>query len=243
MSKAIIGLASLRDKPFHTNTAKIVLFCLLRDVGEDGIVNTSASSIAKEIGVCEKTIRKVLSAFSEYGIIEGQNPMLSPNKVRYLGRAIKLNILEAYNEIQKIKVRTKPDIKSDIPARQKTQKFTPPTDAEVKAYVLEKGYHFDPASFIPFYESKGWKIGNQPMKDWEAACRTWEIRWKEKHGEQFYYQLNNGKAKPTNDYASRAESRRRMSALASEIVSRDADIILGLYDGPERQSDYSIDTE
>ena len=35
----------------------------------------------------------------------------------------------------------------------------------------------------------------------------------------------------SNDFASRAESRRRMSALASEIVSRDADTILNLYNG------------
>ncbi len=47
----------------------------------------------------------------------------------------------------------------------------------------------------------------------------------------------------TNDHANRAESRRRMSALASEIVSRDADIILGLYDGQKQQPDNSIDKE
>ncbi len=37
-----------------------------------------------------------------------------------------------------------------------------------------------------------------------------------------------------NDHASRAESRRRMSDLASEIVSRDADTIIGLYDGKKQ---------
>lgn len=47
----------------------------------------------------------------------------------------------------------------------------------------------------------------------------------------------------TNGHANRAESRRRMSALASEIVSRDADVIIGLYDGQKRQSDNSIDKE
>lgn len=47
----------------------------------------------------------------------------------------------------------------------------------------------------------------------------------------------------TNDRASRAESRRRMSDLAAEIVSRDADIIIGLYDGQKQQPDNSIDKE
>ena len=27
--------------------------------------------------------------------------------------------------------------------------------------------------FINFYESKGWKVGKSPMKDWRACVRTW----------------------------------------------------------------------
>lgn len=74
--------------------------------------------------------------------------------------------------------------------KQKQQKFIPPTEQQVVDYVAQNGYHFNPESFIPFYQGKGWKIGDQPMKDWKAACRTWEIRWKEKHGEKFYYQIS-----------------------------------------------------
>lgn len=81
----------------------------------------------------------------------------------------------------------------------KSKKFTPPTEQDIAQYVIEKGFHFDPASFIPFYESKGWKVGNQPMKNWRAACQTWECRWKEKYGEQFYYQVQ------TNTLAGKAE--------------------------------------
>lgn len=113
--------------------------------------------------------------------------------------------------------------------KQKPTKFTPPTDEEVRLYVTEKGYHFDPTQFVPFYKSKGWKIGKEPMKDWRAACRTWEIRWKEKHGEQFYYQL----AIPTTTRdtpATRKEQRDRGLSLAREIVSR-SENLLNLYNG------------
>ena len=41
---------------------------------------------------------------------------------------------------------------------------------------MERQNSVDPESFIDFYESKGWKVGNQPMKDWKAAVRTWERR-------------------------------------------------------------------
>jgi hypothetical protein len=46
----------------------------------------------------------------------------------------------------------------------------------VKAYCLERGNRVDPQRFVDFYASKGWKVGNQPMKDWKAAVRTWEQR-------------------------------------------------------------------
>lgn len=81
-------------------------------------------------------------------------------------------------------------ITTQVSTQAKTKKFIPPTERQVMDYVAQNGYHFNPESFIPFYQGKGWKIGDQPMKDWKAACRTWEIRWKEKHGEQFYYQIS-----------------------------------------------------
>ena len=55
-------------------------------------------------------------------------------------------------------------------------RFIKPTLDQVKDHIREKGYHFDAESFYAFYESKGWKVGNQPMKSWEMACITWEKR-------------------------------------------------------------------
>lgn len=53
-------------------------------------------------------------------------------------------------------------------------RFTPPTVEEVKAYCLERNNGIDAEAFISFYESKGWMIGKNKMKDWKAAVRTWE---------------------------------------------------------------------
>ena len=66
----------------------------------------------------------------------------------------------------------------------KDRRFTPPSLEEVTEYVNEKGYHFDPEQFVSFYSSKGWKVGSQPMKDWHAACVTWEGRWKQNHANE-----------------------------------------------------------
>lgn len=54
--------------------------------------------------------------------------------------------------------------------------FTPPSPAEVAAYCRERGNDIFPESFCSFYASKGWRVGNQPMKDWRAAIRHWETR-------------------------------------------------------------------
>ena len=58
------------------------------------------------------------------------------------------------------------------------RRFTPPTLYEVTDYCLERGNSVDPSRFIDFYASKGWKVGNQPMKDWKACVRTWEQRYR-----------------------------------------------------------------
>nr|DAW15719.1 MAG TPA: endonuclease [Caudoviricetes sp.] len=52
-------------------------------------------------------------------------------------------------------------------------RFTPPTVEEVRNYISEKGYEVNADNFVDFYESKGWMIGKNKMKDWKAAVRTW----------------------------------------------------------------------
>lgn len=58
----------------------------------------------------------------------------------------------------------------------KRKKFVKPTIEEVEAYCKERNNNVDAQTFINFYDSKGWKVGNQSMKDWKASVRTWEKR-------------------------------------------------------------------
>lgn len=50
----------------------------------------------------------------------------------------------------------------------------PPSLEEVTAYCNERHNKIDPQTFIDFYESKGWMVGKNKMKDWKACVRTWE---------------------------------------------------------------------
>jgi hypothetical protein len=58
------------------------------------------------------------------------------------------------------------------------KRFIKPTLEEITAYCNERKNNISPQQFMDFYESKGWKVGNQPMKDWKACIRTWEQRYK-----------------------------------------------------------------
>lgn len=54
--------------------------------------------------------------------------------------------------------------------------FVAPSLQEVSDYISEKGYTVDARQFVDFYESKGWMVGSNKMKDWRAAVRTWTRR-------------------------------------------------------------------
>lgn len=56
----------------------------------------------------------------------------------------------------------------------KRSRFTPPSVDEVRAYCEERRNGIDAQAFFDFYESKGWFVGKNKMKDWKAAVRTWE---------------------------------------------------------------------
>lgn len=72
--------------------------------------------------------------------------------------------------------------KEENPQKEKSEKFKPPTVDEVKAYCKERNNGIDAEAFVMFYESKGWKIGKNKMKNWKAAVITWEKNRKEKAG-------------------------------------------------------------
>lgn len=53
-------------------------------------------------------------------------------------------------------------------------RFRKPTPVEVKAYALSIGFRLDGEKFCAHYESNGWKVGRNPMKNWQAAVVTWK---------------------------------------------------------------------
>ena len=56
----------------------------------------------------------------------------------------------------------------------KAKRFVKPTLSEIEQYCLERNNNVNAEQFYDYYESNGWKVGKNAMKDWKAAVRTWE---------------------------------------------------------------------
>lgn len=56
----------------------------------------------------------------------------------------------------------------------KGKRFVPPSLEEVRAYCHERQNGVDPQRWLDHYQSNGWMVGKNRMKDWRAAVRTWE---------------------------------------------------------------------
>jgi DNA-binding transcriptional MerR regulator len=62
--------------------------------------------------------------------------------------------------------------------------FIVPSLQEVSDYCQERNNNVDSQKFFDFYESKGWMVGKNKMKDWKAAVRTWEDKSKSNQVEE-----------------------------------------------------------
>ena len=73
------------------------------------------------------------------------------------------------------------DLIEDMGVQGEEKRFVKPTVEEISTYCQERNNNVSPQKFISHYQSKGWKVGKTPMKDWKAAVRTWEQNDKEKN--------------------------------------------------------------
>ena len=87
------------------------------------------------------------------------NPKETPNKNKDV------------NNNKDLECKSELEMKIIIP---KPKGFTPPTLEEVKKYCLERKNNVKPQKWLDHYQSNGWKVGKNQMKDWKAAIRKWE---------------------------------------------------------------------
>jgi predicted phage replisome organizer len=99
----------------------------------------------------------------EYGAVITKQAILDAKKqgkshIKYVEGVLKNKMLE-----------------ENIPANNsKRKRFVKPTLSEIEQYCIERKNNVNAEHFFDYYESNGWKVGKNSMKDWKAAVRTWE---------------------------------------------------------------------
>ena len=78
------------------------------------------------------------------------------------------------SSIGKVRLDKNRDGECEKPHLPKRKTFTKPTIDEIQDYCIERNNNVNAEQFFDYYESNGWKVGKNSMKDWKAAIRTWE---------------------------------------------------------------------
>lgn len=60
--------------------------------------------------------------------------------------------------------------------KSKPANFVPPTDEELRLYCQDAKIAININSFLDYYQSTGWLVGRNKMRDWKAAVRNWHRR-------------------------------------------------------------------
>ena len=69
-----------------------------------------------------------------------------------------------------------PDRSEPVKANKPAKRFVKPTLYELQQQFSDKGSQAcidDAQAFTDHYESNGWKVGKNPMKNWKAAVNNW----------------------------------------------------------------------
>ena len=160
------------------------VFAVIHGYSQDGqgCYYGSLGHLAEVCGISKSTARRALQSLVKIGLIERDEVVtktgsivtyrgikMTPPVSNWKGGDIKMT---PNNKIDNIRE----DKSSPISIRE-TAKFSKPTLDEVRAYLAERNSPIDAEAFFAFYESVGWKIGNRPMKSWQAARRFAGVRF------------------------------------------------------------------
>ena len=164
----------------------------------------NAEMLASVTGHQVGTVKQALSIFKDLGLIDvlengaiymldiqnfiGRGSSEADRKREYRQR-IENDRTNVQTKVQQISEKSPPEIEIEIEkdieiekeihssaksTTTKRKRFEKPTLSEIKAYCIERNNNVDAQHFFDHYESNGWKVGKNSMKNWQAAVRTWE---------------------------------------------------------------------
>ena len=133
-----------------------------------GSIVTSRDLLARETGLTSQQIRtaltKLISTNEITSVTSSQGTIIQI--VSYEKYQVSTNEITNEQPTSNQRATTNNNVKNE-------KKFIIPTFNDVLEYCMQNNLDVDGVKFINFYESKGWMVGKNKMKDWKAAIRTW----------------------------------------------------------------------
>nr|DAJ13151.1 MAG TPA: DnaD like replication protein [Podoviridae sp. ctAVH8] len=164
----------------------------------------SADMLASVTGHQVGTIKQALSIFKDLGLIDvldngaiymldiqnfiGKGSSEADRKREYRQR-IETDRTNVQTNLRQISDKSTPEIEIELEkdieiekeidssaksTTTKRKRFEKPTLSQITQYCLERNNCVNAEQFYDYYESNGWKVGKNAMKDWKACVRTWE---------------------------------------------------------------------
>lgn len=163
----------------------------------------NAEMLASVTGHQIGTVKQALSIFKDLGLIDvlengaiymldiqnfiGKGSSEADRKREYRQR-IETDRTNVQTNLRQISEKSPPEIEielekdieiekeihSSASTTTKRKRFEKPSISDIKQYCMERNNNVNAEHFFDYYESNGWKVGKNSMKDWKAAVRTWE---------------------------------------------------------------------
>ena len=162
---------------------EMLLYALIYSYSDGGSAfYGSTEYLAKRLGSSKSRIIKVLNEMVSKGLIikktSGRYNFYVTN-FNYVCNTDESSVSVQHPERCQIDtessvVPTPNNINNNINDTISVKRFVKPNVEEIESYCKERNNNVDAQQFFDYYESKGWKVGKSPMKDWKASVRTWE---------------------------------------------------------------------
>ena len=172
----------------------LTLSCYMNDLGESCF--PSVETIARDTSMTKKTVIKHINTAQDWGFL--QVGVHGFGGQRWRSHEYTVSVPEGgvtatpapekggvngsrrwCNSRQKVVYDVHPistENSSNNSTGKRSQKFQKPTVNQIQEYCRQRENNIDPQAFVDWYESTGWMVGKNKMKDWKAAVRTWERR-------------------------------------------------------------------
>ena len=135
----------------------------------DGWFFNTEPNIEKDTTLSAYQQRKAIKTLKTKGIIETKRMGVPAKQFFKINEQQVVKFLNNKSDKKQTTINNNKQIKIN-------NKFNKPKIEDVKIYCLERKNNVDAEMFIDHYESNGWKVGKNKMKDWKASIRTWEKR-------------------------------------------------------------------